>query len=116
MAGTISADSLDLLPTETESSSQGKQRLPVRNPAPLAIPTVLNPSWSIPFVRNELVHGGLFRTFNMVDDFNREALAIEIDLNIAVLRVVRVKDRIVANHGSPLKMWIDNEPELIHLL
>ena len=49
----------------------------------------------------------------MVDDFNREALAIEIDLNIPAQRVVRVLDRIAANRGYPLKMRMDIGPELI---
>lgn len=51
----------------------------------------------------------------MVDDYNREALAIEIDLNIPSQRVVRVLNRIVANRGYPLKMRMDNGPELISL-
>ncbi|HBQ0324527.1 TPA: transposase family protein, partial [Klebsiella pneumoniae] len=59
--------------------------------------------------------GRRFRTFNVVDDFNREALAIEIDLNIPAQRVVRVLDRIVANRGYPLKMRMDNGPELVSL-
>lgn len=49
----------------------------------------------------------------MVDDFNREALAIEIDLNIPAQRVVRVLDWIVANRGYPMKMLMDNGPELV---
>lgn len=61
---------------------KGKQRLPVRNPAPLAMPEAMNQSWSIDFMHDALVCGRRFRTFNVVDDFNREALAIEIDLNI----------------------------------
>ena len=56
--------------------------LPVRNPARLASPEVLNQSWSIDFMHDALVCGRRFRTFNVVDDFNGEALAIEIDLNI----------------------------------
>ncbi len=51
----------------------------------------------------------------MVDDFNREALAIEIDLNIPAQRVIRVLDRIVANRGYPLKMRMDNASELVSL-
>ena len=89
-----------------------KQRLPVRNPAPLVTPQALNQSWSI---HDALVSGRRFLTFNVVDDFNREALAIEIDLNISAQRVVRVLDRIVANRGYPLKMRMDNVPELISL-
>nr|WP_194286528.1 IS3 family transposase [Rahnella sp. RcJ3] len=94
---------------------KGKQRLPVRNPAPLATPEALNQSWSIDFMHDALVCGRRFRTFNVVDDFNREALAIEIDLSIPAQRVVRVLDRIVANRGYPLKMRMDNGPELISL-
>ncbi len=94
---------------------KGKQRLPVRNPAPLATPEALNQSWSIDFMHDALVCGRRFRTFNVVDDFNREALAIEIDLNIPAQRVVRVLDRIVANRGYPLKLRMDNGPELVSL-
>ncbi len=94
---------------------KGKQRLPVRNPAPLATPEALNQSWSIDFMHDALTCGRRFRTFNVVDDFNREALAIEIDLNIPAQRVVRVLNRIVANRGYPLKMRMDNGPELISL-
>ncbi|WP_421505002.1 IS3 family transposase [Erwinia rhapontici] len=94
---------------------KGKQRLPVRNPAPLATPEALNQSGSIDFMHDALTCGRRFRTFNVVDDFNREALAIEIDLNIPAQHVVRVLDRIVANRGYPLKMRMDNGPELISL-
>ena len=52
-------------------------------------------------MHDALVCGRRFRIFNVVDDFNREALAIEIDLNIPAQRVVRVQDRIVANRGYP---------------
>lgn len=92
-----------------------KQRLPVRNPAPQAKPEAMNQSWSIDFMHDALVCGRRFRTFNAVDDFNREALAIEIDLNIPAQRVVRVLERIVANRGYPLKLRMDNGPELISL-
>ncbi|HHA1475622.1 IS3 family transposase [Enterobacter cloacae] len=94
---------------------KGKQRLPVRNPAPLATPEAMNQSWSIDFMHDALVCGRRFRIFDVVDDFNREALAIEIDLNIPAQRVVRVLDRIVANRGYPLKMRMDNGPELVSL-
>lgn len=60
-----------------------------------------------------LVCGRRFLTFNVVDDFNREALAIEIDLSIPAQRVVRGLERIVVNRGYPLKMRMDNGPELV---
>lgn len=50
-----------------------------------------------------MICGRRFRTFNVVDDFKHEALAIEIDLNIPAQRVVRGLELIVANRGYPLK-------------
>jgi len=57
--------------------------------------------------------GRRFRTFNVVDDYNREALAIEVDLNLSAERVVRVLDRIASWRGYPAKLRIDNGPEFI---
>lgn len=88
--------------------------MPVRNPAPLATPKALNQSWSIDVMHDALVCGRRFRTFNVVDDFNRGALAIEIDLNIPAQRVVRVLDRIVANRGYPLKMRMDMDEKSLY--
>ncbi|XFU48805.1 IS3 family transposase [Klebsiella pneumoniae] len=92
---------------------KGKQRLPVRNPVPLVTPEAMNQSWSIDFMHDALVCGRRFRTFNVVDDFNREALAIEINRNIPAQRIIRVLDRIVANRVYPLKMRMDDGPELV---
>ena len=59
--------------------------------------------------------GRRYRTFNVVDDFNREALLIEVDFNLPAPRVVRELDRIAAYRGYPLKLRLDNGPELISL-
>ncbi len=75
----------------------------MRNPAPLTTPEALNQSWPIDFMHDALVCDRRFRTFNVVDDFIHEALAIEIDLNIPAQRVVRGLELIVANRGYPLK-------------
>ena len=56
-----------------------------------------------------------FRTFNAVDDFKREALSIEIDLNLPAPRVIRVLDRIAANRCYPVMLRMDNGPEFISL-
>ena len=60
------------------------------------------------FMCDSLQCGRRFRTFNLVDDFNREALAIEIDLNLPSQRVVRVLERVVAWRGYPNKLRMDN--------
>ena len=66
-------------------------------------------------MHDALVCGRRFRTFNVVDDFNREALSIEIDLNLPALRVVRVLDRIAANRGYPVMLRMDKVRNLSHL-
>ncbi|HGM5590432.1 MULTISPECIES: DDE-type integrase/transposase/recombinase [Serratia] len=94
---------------------KGKQHLPVRNPVPLVKSESLNQSWSIDFMYDALVCGRRFRTFNVMDGFNREALVIEIGMNIPAQRVVRVLDRVVGNRGYPRKMRMGNGPELVSL-
>ncbi len=89
--------------------------MPVRNPAQLVTAEAINQSWPVDFMHDALVSGRRFRTFNVVDDFNPEALAIEIDLNIPAQRVIRVLDRIIAYRGYPLKLRMDNGPEFISL-
>ena len=88
-----------------------KRRLPARNPAPLAVPESVNQCWSADFMSDALWDGRRFRTFNVVDDYNREALSIEIDLSLPSRRVVRVLDRIAEWRGLPAKLRFDNGPE-----
>jgi len=58
-----------------------------------------------------LADGQPFRTFNVVDDFSRECLAIEVDTSIPGLGVVPVLDRIAQERGHPKAIVIDNGPE-----
>lgn len=53
--------------------------------------------------------------FNVADDFNLEALSIEINLNLSAPRVVRVLDRIASSRGSPVMLSKDNSPQFISL-
>ena len=92
---------------------RGKKRLPSRHPQPLSVPATANQCWSMDFMSDALMCGRRFRTFNVVDDFNREALSIEIDLNLPAPRVIRVLERLVAWRGYPDKLRMDNGPEFI---
>ena len=60
-----------------------------------------------------LIDGRRFRTFNIADDYNREALGIEIDFSLPAVRVIRVLERIASQCGYPEKMRLDNGPEFI---
>ena len=62
---------------------------------------------------DRLFCGRRFRTLNVIDDFSREVLAIEIDVGLSAERVKRVLDRVVAWRGYPSKLRMDNGPEFI---
>lgn len=92
-----------------------KRRVPTRNPLPLAVPGGFNQMWSADFMQDTLWDGRRFRTFNVIDDFNREALAVEIDTSISAQRVVRILDQIALWRGLPARIRFDNGPELTAL-
>ncbi len=94
---------------------KGKKRLSNRYPQPLVVPETFNQSWSMDFMSDALMTGRRFRTFNVLDDFNRQVLAIEIDLNLPAPRVIRVLDRVVVEHGYPEKIRLDNGPEFVSI-
>jgi len=65
------------------------------------------------FMHDQLFDGRSYRLFNVIDDFNREALAIDIDLSLPAERVVRVMDQVIEWRGKPPMIRSDNGPEYI---
>jgi len=90
-----------------------KKRLPYREPVPLVQPDQVNESWSLDFMSDSLSNGRAFRTLNIIDDFNREALWIEVDFSLPALRVIRVLNMLASWRGLPRQIRMDNGPELI---
>jgi len=91
---------------------KGKKRLPNRNPDPLSVPESINQCWSADFMSDALWCGRRFRTFNLVDDYNREVLTIEVARSLTADRVVVALNRVATWRGYPQKLRLDNGPEL----
>jgi putative transposase len=92
---------------------KGKRRLPARILHPLESVNRINVSWSMDFMSDALLSGRKFRVLNLLDDYNREALAIEVDTSFRAERVIRVLDQITRWRGKPQRIRVDNGPEFI---
>jgi len=90
-----------------------KKRLPERIKRPLEVPAQPNVCWSLDFMSDALTDGRRFRTLNVVEDWNREVLGIEVDFSLPATRVVALLTTLVRRHGIPARIRVDNGPELI---
>lgn len=92
---------------------RAKRRIPARIKEPLLVPQAINQSWSMDFMCDSLVDGRRFRLLNIIDDYNRESLAIEIDTSLPALRVIRTLQRLIEIREKPKMIRVDNGPEFI---
>ncbi len=72
-----------------------------------------NQSWSMDFVSDGFVDGRRLCCLNIVDDFTKECLAIEVDTSLPGRRVVSVLERLAEMRGLPISITVDNGPEFI---
>jgi len=92
---------------------RARKRLPKRVKVPLIVPQQPNQVWSADFMSDTLYMGKRFRTFNVIDDFNREVLHVEIDTSLTAKRLIRVFERIRLDRGLPDVLRTDNGPEFL---
>ena len=90
-----------------------KKRLVRDKPEPLVVPNSINECWSMDFMHDQLQSGQNYRLLNVIDDFNREGLGIEVDLSLPSQRVIRTLERIIEWRGKPKMIRSDNGPEYI---
>ena len=88
-----------------------RKRIAAVERQPFTIPTRPHDRWSMDFVSDALADGRKFRSLNIVDDYNRECLAAEVDTSIPGARVVRVLEQLRERRGLPQVLVMDNGPE-----
>lgn len=91
---------------------RAKRRVPQRLRQPIGAPVMLNDVWALDFMHDRLYCGRPFRTLNVIDEANREALAVEVGSSIPAARVVRVLEQLIEMHGRPGAIRCDNGPEM----
>jgi putative transposase len=90
-----------------------RRRIKRDKPEPLMAPSHINQVWSMDFMSDSLSDGRQLRSFNVMDDYNREGLAIEVDISMPTLRVIRVLEQVIEWRGKPAAIRCDNGPEYI---
>ena len=90
-----------------------KKRLAARTALALGVPVQSNLTWSLDFMSDSLSNGRAIRTLNIIDDYNREALWIEVDHSLPAERVVRVLENLLLWRAAPKQIRMDNGPEFI---
>lgn len=90
-----------------------KRRIKRDKPDALSVPTSINQVWSMDFMSDSLSDGRSLRTFNLIDDYNRECLTIDVDLSLPGLRVIRALEQVIEWRGKPAALRCDNGPEYL---
>lgn len=91
-----------------------RKRIPKGEAKTLVQPISENVCWSIDFMSDALMDGRRFRTFNVLDDYNREALLIEPGFSLPSVRVTQLLDQVAVNRDCyPEMIRVDNGPEFI---
>ena len=71
-----------------------------------------NHVWALDFQHDATADGRELKFLNVVDEFTREALAIEVERTIDAEETVAVLERLAAERGAPANLRADNGPEL----
>lgn len=90
-----------------------KQRLPNPEKQPLVQPIAQNITWSLDFMEDRLENGRKVRILNIIDDFNREALLMQVEFSFPSPAVVEWVRQTIAWRGKPERLRTDHGTELM---
>lgn len=90
---------------------RGRKRVARVTRQPLTPPARLNERWSMDFVADSLANRRRLRLLNILDEYSRECLHIEVDTSLPGARVVRTLEQLRQHRGCPRQIVIDNGPE-----
>lgn len=82
-----------------------RKRLPDRPRQPLELANASNCCWALDCMHDTLYCGRRFRTLNVIDEANRECLAIEIGTSIPSARLIRVLNRLIDCYCHTAGQW-----------
>lgn len=88
-----------------------RKRLVREKPEVLTVPLAINQVWSMDFMHDQLEDGITFRLFNVIDDFNRKAIGMEVDFSLPSERVIRELKQIISWRSKPEVISCDNGKE-----
>ena len=88
-------------------------RIKRNKPEALSVPSEINQVWSMDFMSDSLKDGRAIRTFNLIDDFNRECLTIDVALSLPTQRMIRSLNQVIEWRGKPQAIRCDNSPKYI---
>ena len=89
-----------------------RKRIVWEKPQLLDVPEAINQCWSMDFMRDQLSDGCSFRIFSSIDDFCREALAMDVVLSLPAERAIRALDQVIEWRGKPRAICSDNGPRV----
>lgn len=84
-----------------------KRRIKRDKPDALSVPLDINQVWSMDFMSDALTNGRALRTFNVINDYNRECLGIEVDLSLPSVRIIRALKQMIEWRGKPSAIRCD---------
>ena len=86
-----------------------KRRIKRSVPDVLKQPSHTNDIWSLDFMHDQMSDGQSYRLLNVIDDYKREGLAMEVGLSLPASRVIRTLNQLLEYRTTPQAIRCENE-------